>query len=458
MSSREAHRAGADRHRQTVLVDQRGEDSTALAAYLERQGANVRVAPGGAVGPGLDGVAAVYIDPVTKPEDPLVLAARQQGITTSNLAEVVLTDAPGPTVGITGTAGKTTTTLLLAEVLRAAGIETAASTDSRLTASGPDGAMLTRLEALEPGGWTVVELGSRLLDHMTTSPDIAVVTNLFPDHQAWHGSFDAYQKAKESILVHQDDADLAVLNHDDAVVRKDFSRRARGSVHYFSLHDGLDRGVVVSAGALVVRRPQSEQLICALDDLRLPRHQLGAALAATTVALAADAPIHAVRDGLRSFIGAAHRGSLAGTVKGVEIYDDSLAMNPRKALAGLSALAEASITLVAGGSEVSTRTGERRIATEVEQEDLRRFCTEAARKAARIVLFGDGGERIASLLPAGPVVTLVPDFASAITHAVEGGVAGDRVLISPVFHSPPEDIVRTLRTMLDPPAGSTPPR
>ncbi|MGW3951209.1 Mur ligase family protein [Streptomyces sp. NPDC004752] len=457
----------------TVLVDASSDDSIALAEYLAGIGHHVVAlasdqvdfeAHRGRLGDigiavrdrsgddaDLRGIDTVFIDTFTSPQDSLVTVARRRGIRFSNLPDVVLRAASPKTIGITGSAGKTTTTFLLSALLRAAGQPVHASTDHRVTPSGPGREVLDNLASADPGSWTVLELGSRHFDYMTVSPHISVVTNFFPDHLDWHGGLDAYRAAKQRILQFQTTDDFAVLNHDDPMVREHFGTLGHARRLHFSESGELEHGVVVMNGDVVVRSLGGDDIVCPLDALALPRHQLGSALAATAAAMLAGASIPAIRDTLCTFTGVAQRGQLAGDVNGVEVYDDSLAMNPRKALSGMESLRDRSVVLVAGGSLVSP-SGERRVNSALEQADLRLLCAEILRKATSVVLFGDGGELIAQLLRdigAGTAtLTLERDFRCAVEHAIDLAAPGGKVLISPVYHTPPLELKATLDAVL----------
>ncbi|MCW1412997.1 Mur ligase family protein [Rhizobium sp. 1AS11] len=457
-----------------VLIDAVNEDALALARYLSRRGRHVTILHAGNGEPesvqetfgdeggkvdfrlrteitDIDDAEALLVSLSTPPRDLIIDHARSKGIKLTNLADTILRDASGPTIGVTGSAGKTTTTFLLTAILRDSGFDVLGSTDYRLTPSGPGKAMLEAIGSRNDTLWSVVELTSHHLDYVTTSPSIGIVTNLFPDHQDWHGSLEAYRSAKQNLLRFQKSGDVAVLNFDDPEVRGNFHGLGRGREIYFSALDNITDGVVVADGHIASRCRGRYDRICPVSELRVPSHHIPNALAAATVAIELGVDWETLRDGLIRFRGLPQRCQFLGTLNGVEIYDDTIGMNPRKALKGLETFPDNSLIVVSGGV-LQSQGGEKRVSSLMEKADLGLFCEMLLRKAKSIVLFDEGGDVIERTLAktgrGTPRVIRAEGFEAAVLQAVEAAHDGMRLLISPVFYNPPSDMRRFLEGLV----------
>nr|WP_235999986.1 Mur ligase family protein [Bradyrhizobium uaiense] len=456
-----------------VLIDGVDEDALALAGYLSNRGRRVTVlhagncarkdlrTDGGRIDfrfrGELDEIhdgGTLFVSLSTPPRDLIIDRARSKGIIISNLADTILRDVAGQTIGVTGSAGKTTTTFLLTSILRRGGMDVIGSTDYRLTPSGPGKAMLEAVASRNDMSWTVLELTSHHLNHVTISPSIGIVTNLFPDHQDWHGSFEAYRSAKQNLLRFQACGDMAVLNFDDPEVRGSFRGLGQTREIYFSTLDNITTGVVVADGHIVIRSKEGSDRICAVSELRIPYHHIPNALAAAAVAVELGVKRTTLRDGLVSFRGLPQRCQFLGMLNGVEIYDDTIGMNPRKALSGLETFSDHSLIVVSGGA-VQSVSGEKRVSSSLEKADLRLFCEALQRKANGVVLFDEGGDVIEQMLAETgkgmPPVVRAKNFDAAVLEGVRAARRDARLLISPVFYNPPLNMRRFLEELVGSP-------
>lgn len=415
-----------------------------------RQGAD-RFPAAAETHPGFADADVFIADVFTSPRSPLLAQARRIGIPVSSIADLIVRNAPGRTVGTTGSAGKTTTTYLLAEILRTADLTVQASTDYRLTPSGPAQAMLTDLSQTDTRTHHVLELTSHHLEHVTTSPTIAIVTNLFPDHQDWHGGFDAYRAAKKRILDFQDSDGVAILNFDDPETRA-FSDAAHGETLYFSSSDTLPAGVLVADGMIVIRDGSCYESVCHTRELKLPPHQLTSALAATAAAHLLGAAPTSIAATLREFTGLPQRRQYLGPIDGVDVYDDTIAMNPRKASAGLATFDDQSVVVVSGGA-LTSPGGEQRVSSALEQADLRRYCELLTKKAVAVVFYADGGralyEVLQSVSASDSIVTdVVDDFPTALQRGLTLAEQARQLLIAPVFFNRPDHLEAALDSVI----------
>jgi UDP-N-acetylmuramoylalanine--D-glutamate ligase len=399
----------------------------------------------------LPAIDVFFADIATSPHDPLVANARKVGVELSNLADIAIRCASDCTIGITGSAGKTTTTFLLGNLLRAASFNCIVSTDARLTPSGPGHEFLAKLWLASPHTWKVHELTSHHLEFVNKSPTIAVVLNIFPDHQDWHGSYRNYKAAKKRLLRFQTSNDLAILNFDDREVRREFGHVGAGRKSYFSTKDELDRGVVISNGRIAFRSGQGIDYILPADEVRMPEFQLPTALAAAAAAIEIGVPIPAISEGLKVFAGLPKRQHFLGKVGGVAVYDDSIAMNPRKALAGVSTFPDGSLVVVCGGKLISV-SGEKRVHSQLEKNDLKQFCQHLLVKATSVVVFDEGGDVIASelrsLAGARAAIVFESSLENAVKRALEQATAAQNVLVSPVFYCSPSEVTAALNRII----------
>jgi UDP-N-acetylmuramoylalanine--D-glutamate ligase len=253
---------------------------------------------------------------------PIVVEALRRGIALANDAQIFVERCAErtPVLGITGSAGKTTTTALVGEMLKAAGCKT-------WVGGNIGNPLIADLDQIGPGDKVVMELSSFQLEVMTTSPHIAAVLNITPNHLDRHPSMEAYIAAKKRILDFQDFKDMAVLGYDDAEARK-LAGDARGYVRFFSQQVEVGRGAFVRDGNIVLKQDM-EQKVCAIRELKLRGpHNVWNVLAACALAGAAGANVDAMRQVATSFAGVAHRLQLVRELGGVRYYDDSIATAP----------------------------------------------------------------------------------------------------------------------------------
>jgi UDP-N-acetylmuramoylalanine--D-glutamate ligase len=273
---------------------------------------------------------------------PIVIEAQKRGIALANDAQIFIERCPVPVIGVTGSAGKTTTTALVGEMLKAAGFTT-------WVGGNIGNPLIADLARIAPGDKVVMELSSFQLELMTTSPHIAAVLNITPNHLDRHPTMEAYVAAKKRILDFQSFNDLAVLGYDDAEARK-LAGDARGYVRFFSQQAQVGRGAFVREGNIVLKQ-DTEQVMCTVSDLKLRGpHNIWNVLAACALAGAAGADVEAMRRVATRFTGVAHRLQLVRELRGVRYYDDSIATTPERLMAALHSFEEP-IVLLCGGRD-----------------------------------------------------------------------------------------------------------
>lgn len=364
----------------------------------------------------LAGIDALCVSGGVPLDLPLVQAALARGIPLTNDAQLLLERCPALTLGITGSAGKTTTTTLVGEMLRAAGRNT--------WVGGNIGAvLLDDLDQIAPSDSVVVELSSFQLELMTISPDIAAVLNITPNHLDRHGTMEAYTRAKAHILDFQDENGIAVLSRDDAGSH-DLAPRTHGLVCWFSLDQMVPEGAFLAGNRLVVTGRSSTtdapQVVAERGDLLLRGdHNVRNALAACALAGAAGVPPAAMAQTLRSFRGVAHRLENVAIRGGVTYINDSIATAPERVLAALRSFTEPLVLLLGGRDK---------------QLPWDEMLAQARHQCRCIIAFGEAAEIVEAglrRLHAEDLLVRAETLAEAVAAARACAQPGDVVLLSP---------------------------
>jgi len=414
-----------------VVIEATAPEADPLAGFLTSEGARTRiVTPAELDRAPLAGAA--FLDAWTPELSARVIGLRDNGALVTCLADLLLARAATRTIGVTGTAGKTTTTALLDQLLRAAGIDVSLPEPGLSGNLWPDASILGVL-----GGSTriVVELTSSHLAFCGHSPDVAVVTSFWPDHIELHGSIDAYRRAKGAIVRGQAAGSWLVVPADGSC--EDFVSTTPASVARFSITEQIERGAFVRGNRVVVRWQDEEHDLGSVDGLPVRGACVANALAACAAALVSGAPPAAIAGGLGDLRIPPHRLVEIARVNGVPVYDDSMAGTPAKARAALELFADDSITLVAGGRTLGAAGPVH--ATVDERELLEAACALARRKARRVVAFGSAAECLSSLLPGCKVAETLD---AAVELAVADATGTQAVLIAPMFPVTPDERTR----------------
>lgn len=313
------------------------KDFDGLIEELESLGAEVRLGPDYMDGLDQD---IIFRTPGLRPDVTPLLAARERGSVITSEMEVFFQVCPCEIIAVTGSDGKTTTTTIISELLKKAGynVYVGGNIGKPLLAETPN---------MEPDDMVVLELSSFQLMTMDMSPDIAVVTNVAPNHLDVHKSMEEYVEAKENIFAHQSTENLAVFNWDNEITR-DFSKKAPGNVMCFSRREVLERGVYVKDDAIWCSDRDGHRKVLPLSDILLPGNHNVENYMAAIAAVNGRVSDETIRLFARSFGGVEHRIELVRTYKGVRYYNDSIASSPSRAIAGLRSFSE-KVIMIAGG-------------------------------------------------------------------------------------------------------------
>ncbi|MCI0519553.1 MAG: UDP-N-acetylmuramoyl-L-alanine--D-glutamate ligase [Chloroflexi bacterium] len=402
----------APRGARVILNDRRAEDDLhAERRAMEGAPGEVRWITGGHPLEALDGVDLVCVSGGVPLNLPLLLEAARRGIPLSNDTQIFLEAALCKVIGITGSAGKTTTTTLVGRMaLNALG--------ERAWVGGNIGLpLLAELDAIRGDHLVVLELSSFQLELTTRSPQVAAALNVTPNHLDRHGTMAAYTAAKARILAFQGGGDWAVLGRDDPG-SWGLAAQARGRLAAFGMDDcGLACCAFRRGAALILRWDgvETEIMPRAWVELR-GEHNLLNALAACAIAAAAGLPVEAMRAGVQGFRGVAHRLEFVRTWGGADWYNDSIATAPERAMAAMRSF-DAPLVLLAGGRD-----------KDLPWED---FAALVKARAARLVLFGEAAEKIARVLGAAVAYTRCANLGEAVQAAARIVQPGDVVLLSP---------------------------
>ena len=384
----------------------------ALAEELEAAGAVLQLGDGYLQGLDQD---VIFRTPGLRPDVPELEAARARGSVITSEMEVFFQVCPCPIIAVTGSDGKTTTTTIIAELLRAAG--------HTVHVGGNIGhPLLAEAGSIRPTDWAVLELSSFQLMTMTRSPHIAVLTNLAPNHLDVHKSMEEYVWAKENIFRHQQPGDIAVFNLDNAITRE-LSAHAPGRALYFSRQAEPENGVFLRGDAVISRRDGHERQIMTTEDIRLPGVHNVENYMAAIAAVDGLVPDETIRTFARVFNGVEHRIELVRTWRGVRFYNDSIASSPSRTIAGLRSFKE-KVILIAGGYDKHIPFDV--LGPEVvEHVKLLILCGATADKIRAAV------EQAPGYRPGHPEILDVTPFQRAVETARDRAVPGDVVTLSP---------------------------
>ena len=290
----------------------------------------------------------IFRTPGMRPDLPELNAAVERGSTLTSEMEVFFEVCPCPILAVTGSDGKTTTTTIIAELLRAAG--------KTVHLGGNIGhPLLSETGGMRAGDIAVLELSSFQLMTMTRSPHIAVVTNLAPNHLDVHKDYAEYISAKENIFTHQSASDIAVFNADNEVTRS-FVGRQRGALRTFSRRETVERGAYLApddAGegqAIWMSNENGRRQVLPLAEIKLPGIHNVENYMAAIAAVDRLVPDKIIRDFAKNFGGVEHRIELVRELDGVRYYNDSIASSPNRTIAGLNSFRE-KVILIAGGKD-----------------------------------------------------------------------------------------------------------
>ena len=356
----------------------------------------------------------VCASPAVKPGNKYLDAAQQAGVPITSEIQLLAAHLPSRahTIGVTGTAGKSTVTAMIGHMLRKMAEGGSPTADRGENANDPPsaihhppsvfvggnlgGSLLPEVDRIGAHDWVVLELSSFMLDRLRAdrwSPHVAVITNFQPNHLDWHGSVEHYRAAKQVIYDFQSERE------------KDIAIGGPG------VHDTFDNRVSDFRTFDDISGPPVE--------LALPgdHNQLNARLASTAVHAALDVPEWQPLEALRDFTGLPHRLQLVAERDGVRYYNDSKSTTPEAAILAIDSFAARTAHLILGGSDKGS--------------DLTAMARHAAQRCRVVYTIGDTGETIADAAHGSAEVVRCGDLPTALRHIAQRVRSGEAVVLSP---------------------------
>ena len=363
---------------------------------------------------------------------PIVQEAVKRGIPLSNDTQIFMEVAPCKTIGITGSAVKTTTTTLVGKM---AETDYGRQTDNRenlpstvhrprsFVGGNIGDPLINYVDDMTADDLAILEISSFQLEQMTISPNISAILNITPNHLDRHGTMEAYTAAKARILEFQTAKDTAILSHDDKGAW-DLRNKVKGRLLTFSLKDlddGLS-GAYLHDGLLNLRDGNAYLPLMLREKIQLRGdHNVANVLAAFTIGHAAGFKLDDMLEAVEDFRGVPHRLELVRELNGVRWYNDSIATAPERSMAAIHAFDEP-IVLMLGGRDKN-----------LPWDEIARLIHK---RVDHVVVFGEAAELIQKAVSAFSGVRSVDlhqvnDLKQAVLKAAEIATAGDIVLLSP---------------------------
>jgi UDP-N-acetylmuramoylalanine--D-glutamate ligase len=348
------------------------------------------------------------------------MEARKRNIPISNDAQIFIEMVPCPTIGITGSAGKTTTTTLVGRIARAG-----SKPGQKVWIGGNIGTpMITFIDEIKETDLAILELSSFQLELMSNSPSISAILNITPNHLDRHGTMESYKAAKCRILEFQKPNDYAIICRDDAG-SADFQSKVRGNLITFGWNHPMDRtpGMFLQESEIILFDGKNDIIIINREEIALRGdHNVLNVLAACAITHAAGFDIKAMQDGIKGFGGVDHRLEYVNMVNGAAWYNDSIATAPERTMAAIRSFSEPLVLLIGGRDK------------KLPWEDLAELIKV---RVDHVVVFGEAAPKILSALKNVQTIatTFTVDHAASLGEAVqmafERSEPDDVVLLSP---------------------------
>ncbi len=288
----------------------------------------------------LVGYDIIFRSPSMRPDLPQIEKELDRGAVLTSEIEMLIDLCPGKIIGITGSDGKTTTTTLIYNMLKEEGYNCYLGGNIGIP-------LFAKIDEMRPDDIVVLELSSFQLMTLKKSPDIAVITNVSPNHLDIHKDYNEYINAKRNIYLYQNSNDLVVLNYDNDITRE-FADTAKGKVRFFSVNTRLDDGVILDQNIIKTSSGKIRtQIIDIKDILLLGRHNVENAC--TAIAAVQDlVSVESIIKVLKTFKGVEHRCEFVREINGAKWYNDSIGSSPTRTIAGLISF-PSKVILIAGG-------------------------------------------------------------------------------------------------------------
>ena len=361
----------------------------------------------------------IFRTPGIRPDLPPIARAVEEGAVLTSEMETFFEVCPCRIVAVTGSDGKTTTTTLISELLKAAG--------KTVYLGGNIGhPLLCEADEMDPAGFAVVELSSfQLMTMRGRAPDVAVVTNLAPNHLDVHKDMAEYIEAKGNICRGQGPGCVTVLNRDNGITA-DFASITGAEIRWFSMRQSENNGVFNREETLVSAENGKETVLMPVTDIRIPgRHNIENYMAAYAAVRDWVSPEKLIQTA-HTFNGVEHRIEFVRELRGVKYYNDSIASSPSRTKAGLLSFRQ-KVILIAGGKDKGVPFDE--LGEDIIAHVKKLVVTGLTRDKIRAAVESREEYR------GQPPIHTVEDFREAVLKAAEIAEPGDIVLLSPACTS-----------------------
>lgn len=306
-----------------------------LSEEVQEFGETVKLYLGEGYLENLKGLDMVFKTPGMRFDNPYLQKAMEEGAVITSEMEEFLKYCQGRIIGVTGSDGKTTTTMLIGEILKKSGY--------KVYVGGNIGTPLfSKIEEIRAQDMVVLELSSFQLMTMTVSPEIAVVTNLSPNHLDMHENMTEYIEAKKNIFKYQNESDLLILNEDNEITRS-FADEAKGKVEFFSSKKE-NEDAYYSEGSLYLRYER----VVDLEEMKVKGIHNAENMLAAFLAVEDFVTKDVMRELAVEFPGVKHRCQFIREFEGVRYYNDSIASSPTRTLASIKSLGKR-VNIILGG-------------------------------------------------------------------------------------------------------------
>ncbi len=406
------------KHGATVTLSDKRSDAELASARATLSGLPIKWATGGHPLELLNDADVLALSGGVPLTLPIVDAAIQRGMLLTNDTQIFMEAVPCRTIGITGSAGKTTTTTLVGKMAQVA-------YGNKVFIGGNIGdPLINYVDEMKSDDLAILEISSFQLEQMTLSPNIAAILNITPNHLDRHGTMEAYTAAKARILEFQSDQDVAVLGHDDAGAWN-LRKKIHGKLFAFSLKELPEdlSGTYLHDGLLSLRDGFAYMPLMLREKIQLRGdHNVSNVLAAFAIGHAAGLPLDSMLTAAEEFHGVPHRLEFVRELNGVRWYNDSIATAPERAMAGIHAFEEPIVLLLGGRDK------------DLPWEDLANLIHQ---RVDHVVLFGEAAEKIQKAVATDGsakrpyTLARVEHLHEAVRKAAEVAESGDVVLLSP---------------------------
>lgn len=363
----------------------------------------------------LHGFDVIFKTPSMRIDSKELTIAKNEGAYITSEMEEFLRYCPAKVYGITGSDGKTTTTSLVYSILSAAGFKT--------WVGGNIGTPLfTKIEEISPDDKVVLELSSFQLMTMDTSPEVALITNLSPNHLDMHIDLQEYIDSKKNIFKYQNKDNLLVLNEDNDITRN-IKGEEKGRLYTFSRNNVIENGAYYKDGDLFAKGKK----VCNKSEVLLKGMYNIENLLAAFALIVDDADVKYMREVATTFKGVEHRNEFVRNYRDVEYYNNSIASSPTRTLAGIKAF-EKPVVLIAGGRD--------------KKVPFDPLAYEGYPYIKSLILLGEAKEQIKKVFDKLKSekgihvdIHIVNTLEEAVNKAVEISVSGDIVTLAPACTS-----------------------